>query len=222
LTARGAKGEVSENDRFARCNAARVVLARLRNDIPYIHTIMEEPPRIERIISSKRISCADAAEFTKVFLQSFGNYLEDEGNQNSEDLLTEAALTSGLQEDMGPQSHAHDNLINFVEYHLGAGSSGVRRMAETRTVSAEESSDIVVKSEANSNLIDANETVLSPKEMRKLEKAKEKEAKRQETSKKKELKRQEKEKKRAEKRRRRSEGGEDGDGSRSKKIKTES
>mmetsp|Transcript_30382 Transcript_30382/g.65727 ORF Transcript_30382/g.65727 Transcript_30382/m.65727 type:complete len:176 (-) Transcript_30382:207-734(-) len=168
---------------------------------------MEEPPRIERIISSKRISCADAAEFTKVFLQSFGNYLEDEGNQNSEDLLTEAALTSGLQEDMGPQSHAHDNLINFVEYHLGAGSSGVRRMAETRTVSAEESSDIVVKSEANSNLIDANETVLSPKEMRKLEKAKEKELRRQEKAKEKEAKRQEKAKKKELKRQEKEETG---------------
>jgi len=103
---------------------------------------MEEPPKIERIISSKRINCEDAAEFTKVFLQSFGNYLEDEGNQNSEDLLTEAALTSGLQEDMGPQSHAHDNLIIFVEYHLGAGSFGVRKMAEKRMVYLAE--DIVV------------------------------------------------------------------------------
>mmetsp|Transcript_30383 Transcript_30383/g.65728 ORF Transcript_30383/g.65728 Transcript_30383/m.65728 type:complete len:114 (-) Transcript_30383:495-836(-) len=105
---------------------------------------MEEPPRIERIISSKRISCADAAEFTKVFLQSFGNYLEEEGNENSEDLSTDAdaALTSGLQEDMGPQSHAHDNLIIFVEYHLGAGSFGVRKMAEKRMVYLAE--DIVV------------------------------------------------------------------------------
>lgn len=194
---------------------------------------MEEPPRIERIISSKRISCKDAAEFTKVFLQSFGNYLEEEGEQNSEDLSTDAALTIGLQEDMGPQSHVHDNLVNFVEYHLGAGSSGVKRIAETRTVSAEECADIVVKSEASSNLIEANEKSLSPKEIRKLEKAKEKElrrqekakekeVKRQEKAKKKELKRQEKEKKRAEKRRRRSQGGEDGDGSGSKKMKTES
>mmetsp|Transcript_6914 Transcript_6914/g.13499 ORF Transcript_6914/g.13499 Transcript_6914/m.13499 type:complete len:114 (+) Transcript_6914:1478-1819(+) len=105
---------------------------------------MEEPPKIERIISSKRINCEDAAEFTKVFLQSFGNYLEEEGNENSEDLSTDAdaALTSGLQEDMGPQSHAHDNLIIFVEYHLGAGSFGVRKMAEKRMVYLAE--DIVV------------------------------------------------------------------------------
>lgn len=200
---------------------------------------MEEPPRVERVISSKHISCRDAAEFAKRFLQDFGTYLEEEVDEdNIDDLSTDVALASGL-EDMGPQSHAHDNLVNFVEYHLGSGSSGVKRIVEKKTNGGEkailgkESADNVVKSEDISNQADTNGKNPSPKEIRKLKKAKEKELKRQEKKKKKEMKQQEKKKKKkaekarkkAEKKekRRRSKGGDEGDGAgpASKKIKSE-
>ena len=193
---------------------------------------MEDPPRIDGVISAKEISSKDAAEFAKKFLMEFGNFLQEDIDDDIEELSTDPALTRQERE-MGPQSQVHDCLVDFVEYHLGVGNAGVKRYYDLNpqkaTTAAAQGS--AVKTEAGDDAvaidIDTSENILSPKEIRKVEKTKEKELKRQEKERKKELKRQEKEKKKELKKerkekRRRSKGG-DGEGeAAAKKIKSES
>ena len=197
---------------------------------------MEEPPRIEGVVSAKKISTKDAAKFTRRFLQDFSTYLhEDEDEQGFEELSNDTFAP----EVEGVHIHIHDQLVTFVESHLGS-SAGLKRIVEVPrheavieggidSVIQGEEGKSPVKSEGGGTDDDncgANKS-LTPKEMRKVEKAKAKELKRQEKAKAKELKRQEKEhkklaKKEKKEKRRRSKGGNDGDDEpATKKVKSE-
>mmetsp|Transcript_20964 Transcript_20964/g.60093 ORF Transcript_20964/g.60093 Transcript_20964/m.60093 type:complete len:202 (-) Transcript_20964:813-1418(-) len=200
---------------------------------------MEEPPRIEGVVSSKKISTNEAAKSTKRFLRDFGTILhDDEDEQNFEELSND----NFAPEVEGVHIHIHDQLVNFVEFHLGS-SAALKRIVEVPKLQAVieggidsiikgEQSDTQVKSECNNtdNNTGGDDGVnknLAPKEMRKLEKAKAKELKRQEKEKTKELKRQEKEQKKLAKKekkekRRRSKGGDAGEEvPAKKKVKSE-
>lgn len=192
---------------------------------------MEEPPRIEGVSSAKKISAKDAAKLTKRFLQDFSNYLhEDEDEQGFEELSNDTFAP----EVEGVHIHIHDQLVTFVESHLGS-SAGLKRIVEVPRPQAviEGGIDSIIKGEEDKSSVksegggtgddgDASKN-LTPKEMRKLEKAKAKELKRQA----KELKRQEKEQKKLAKKekkekRRRSKGGNDGDDEpETKRVKAE-
>ena len=192
---------------------------------------MEEPPRIEGVIGAKKISAKDAAKLTKRFLQDFSNYLhEDEDEQGFEELSNDTFAP----EVEGVHIHIHDQLVTFVESHLGS-SAGLKRIVEVPRPQAviEGGIDSIIKGEEDKSSVksegggtgddgDASKN-LTPKEMRKLEKAKAKELKRQA----KELKRQEKEQKKLAKKekkekRRRSKGGNDGDDEpETKRVKAE-
>ena len=192
---------------------------------------MEEPPRIEGVISAKKISTKDAAKLTKRFLQDFSTYLhEDEDEQGFEELSNDTFAP----EVEGVHIHIHDQLVTFVESHLGS-SAGLKRIVEVPRPQAviEGGIDSIIKGEEDKSSVksegggtgddgDASKN-LTPKEMRKLEKAKAKELKRQA----KELKRQEKEQKKLAKKekkekRRRSKGGNDGDDEpETKRVKAE-
>ena len=192
---------------------------------------MEEPPRIEGVNSAKKISAKDAAKLTKRFLQDFSTYLhEDEDEQGFEELSNDTFAP----EVEGVHIHIHDQLVTFVESHLGS-SAGLKRIVEVPRPQAviEGGIDSIIKGEEDKSPVksegggtgddgDANKN-LTPKEMRKLEKAKAKELKRQA----KELKRQEKEQKKLAKKekkekRRRSKGGNDGDDEpETKRVKAE-
>lgn len=192
---------------------------------------MEEPPRIEGVIGAKKISAKDAAKLTKRFLQDFSTYLhEDEDEQGFEELSNDTFAP----EVEGVHIHIHDQLVTFVESHLGS-SAGLKRIVEVPRPQAviEGGIDSIIKGEEDKSSVksegggtgddgDASKN-LTPKEMRKLEKAKAKELKRQA----KELKRQEKEQKKLAKKekkekRRRSKGGNDGDDEpEAKRVKAE-
>ena len=192
---------------------------------------MEEPPRIEGVSSAKKISAKDAAKLTKRFLQDFSTYLhEDEDEQGFEELSNDTFAP----EVEGVHIHIHDQLVTFVESHLGS-SAGLKRIVEVPRPQAviEGGIDSIIKGEEDKSSVksegggtgddgDASKN-LTPKEMRKLEKAKAKELKRQA----KELKRQEKEQKKLAKKekkekRRRSKGGNDGDDEpETKRVKAE-
>ena len=196
---------------------------------------MEEAPRIEGVVSAKKISTKDAAKLTKRFLLDFSTYLhEDEDAQTSEELSNDIA-----PEVEAVHIHIHDQLVNFVEFHLGS-STGLKRIVEVPRPQAviEGGIDSVTKGEQgggnpfkseNKGAGDgsAGNKNLTPKEMRKLEKAKAKELKKQEKAKEKELKRQEKEQKklakkeRKEKRRRSKSGNGGEDEPATKKVKSE-
>lgn len=185
---------------------------------------MEEPPRIEGVISAKKISTKDAAKLTKRFLQDFSTYLhEDEDEQGFEELSNDTFAP----EVEGVHIHIHDQLVTFVESHLGS-SAGLKRIVEVPRPKAviEGGIDSIIKGEEDKSPVKSEDggtgdgggsnKNLTPKEMRKVEKAKAKELKRQEKAKAKELKRQEKEQKKLAKKekkekRRRSKGGNDGD-----------
>ena len=89
---------------------------------------MEEPPRIEGVVSSKKISTKEAAKATKRFLQDFSTYMyphDDEDEQNFEELTND----NFAPEIEGVHIHIHDQLVNFVEFHLGS-SAGLKRIVE--------------------------------------------------------------------------------------------
>lgn len=89
---------------------------------------MEEPPRIEGVVSSKKISTKEAAKSTKRFLQDFSTYMyphDDEDEQNFEELTND----NFAPEIEGVHIHIHDQLVNFVEFHLGS-SAGLKRIVE--------------------------------------------------------------------------------------------
>ena len=196
---------------------------------------MEEPPRIEGVISAKKISTKDAAKLTKRFLQDFSTYLhEDEDEQGFEELSNDTFAP----EVEGVHIHIHDQLVTFVESHLGS-SAGLKRIVEVPRPQAviEGGIDSIIKGEEGKSPVKSEDggtgdggsenKKLTPKEMRKVEKAKAKEWKRQEKAKAKELKRQEKEQKKLAKKekkekRRRSKGGNDGDDEpETKRVKAE-
>ena len=198
---------------------------------------MEEPPRIEGVISAKKISTKDAAKLTKRFLQDFSTYLhEDEDEQGFEELSNDTFAP----EVEGVHIHIHDQLVTFVESHLGS-SAGLKRIVEVPRPQAviEGGIDSIIKGEEDKSPVKSEDggtgdggggganKNLTPKEMRKVEKAKAKELKRQEKAKAKELKRQEKEQKKLAKKekkekRRRSKGANDGDDEpETKRVKAE-
>jgi hypothetical protein len=202
---------------------------------------MEEPPRIEGVVSSKKISTKEAAKATKRFLQDFSTYMyphDDEDEQNFEELSND----NFAPEIEGVHIHIHDQLVNFVEFHLGS-SAGLKRVVEVpkpqAVIEGEGGIESIIKGEQDETSAtrksedndtgggeDGNNN-LTPKELRKLEKAKAKELKRQEKEKEKELKRQQKEQKKLAKKekkekRRRSKGGDTGDEApATKKVKSE-
>ena len=192
---------------------------------------MEEPPRIEGVVSAKKISTEDAAMFTRRFLQDFSTYLhEDEDEQGFEELSNDTFAP----EVEGVHIHIHDQLVTFVESHLGS-SAGLKRKVEVPRPQAiiEGGIDSVIKGEQGKSPVKSEASGtgddsgtkknLTPKEMRK----KAKELKKQEKAKAKELKRQEKEQKKLAKKekkekRRRSKGGNDEDDEpATKKVKAE-
>ena len=199
------------------------------------NTRMEEPPRIEGVVSSKKISTKEAAKSTKRFLQDFSTYLhDDEDEQNFEELTND----NFAPEIEGVHIHIHDQLVNFVEFHLGS-SAGLKRIVEVPKPQAviEGGIDSIIKGEQDETSVKSEDNNTgggedgnnksTPKELRKLEKAKAKELKRQEKEKEKELKRQQKEQKKLAKKekkekRRRSKGGDTGEEApATKKVKSE-
>ena len=101
---------------------------------------MEEPPQLQSVISSRRVSTNEAAHMVRSFLSDFGTYL-DGGGDDVDDLAPggdgeaqgEGQLRFAFSDEdqHGPRRDAHDGLISFVEAHLGPGAAGRPRNHRT-------------------------------------------------------------------------------------------